>query len=133
MSNLFDKSLPKTTSYWKEGNIFFIKNTSFIVNMEEGKAMAELLIFAMKDKETVCLLIDNREAKGAWPKKVSQIWESNDAYISSLQSKKMATLTSSTVTMMQTNRLSRLHGMETFSKAFNTDFNDEVKEFLLGK
>lgn len=131
MDKSFDKRLPKTTKYWIEGNIFYIENKSFFVTLEEGKAMAELLLFAMNEKSTISLLIDNREAKGAWPKDISQIWETDERYLKSVQNKKTATLTSSTITTMQTNRLSKLYGMENVSKAFNSDFNDEVKEFLL--
>lgn len=128
---MFDKNLPKTTTYEKQGQIFIIKNTSFFVDLEEGQAMAELLVYAMNDKSTKGLLIDNRQAKGAWPKEVSQIWESDNRYITAITNKKIATLTSSMVTTMQTNRLSKEHGLEDTSRAFNSDFNDEVKSFLL--
>lgn len=131
MSNIFDKNLPKTTSYWKKDKIFFIKNTSFFVKLEEGQAMAELLSYAMNDRTTVGLVIDNREAKGAWPNEISQIWESDMTYVSSLKNKKMATLTSSMITTMQTNRLSKEHGMAEYSRAFNSDFNDEVRLYLM--
>jgi|GEM_PF-1350813 len=130
MMNKFDNRLPKTTTYKIEDDIFFIKNTNFFVNLEEGKAMAELLTYAMNDKSTKALVIDNREAKGAWPSEVSEIWESNPEYINSITNKKTATLTSSAVTTMQTNRLSKNHGLAHISRAFNSDFNDEVKKFL---
>lgn len=131
MSNTFDQHLPKTTTYKKEGQFFVIKNSSFFVNFEEGKAMAELLVYAMNDKSTRALLIDNRDAKGAWPREISEIWEQDKRYINSILNKKIATLTSSAVTTMQTNRLSKDHGLENTSRAFNSEFTDEVKDFLL--
>ncbi|WAA08815.1 hypothetical protein [Fervidibacillus albus] len=132
MKNTFDDKLPKTTTYWIEGEIFFIKNTNFFVTLEEGKAMAELLIFAMQEKSTKAVVIDNREAKGAWPKEISQIWETDSRYINVISNKKMATLTNSAIKTLQTNRLSMEHGLATSSKAFNSDFNEEVKAFLFG-
>lgn len=132
MSNSFDKMLPKTTSYWKEGDLFFVKNTSFFINNEEGKAMAELLIHAMTDPSTKAVVCDNRLAKGAWPQEVLEIWASDSKYTQVINNKKMATLTSSSITAMQTNRVSKNSGLEATSKAFNSDFNDEVKRFLLG-
>jgi len=131
MMNGFDQNLPKTTSYWIEGDIFFINNTSFFANIDEGKAMAELLIFAMKDRSTKGIVFDNREATGAWPQEISQIWESDPRYTRVLSKKKMATLTNSTVKSMQLNRLSKNYGLEASSKAFSSDFNDQVKAFLL--
>ncbi len=132
MSYAFDNKLPKTTTYWSDGEIFYIKNTNFFVSLEEGKAMAELLMEAMNDPSTKALVIDNREAKGAWPKEISQIWESDARYVQTIGKKKTATLTSSAITTMQTNRLSKKHGFANTSKAFHSDFNDEVKRFLLG-
>lgn len=133
MKNTFDSKLPKTTTYWTEGEIFFIKTTNFFLTLEEGHAMAELLIYAMQERSTKALVIDNREAKGAWPKEISAIWETDSRFAKGIKSKKMATLTSSPITTMQTNRLSREQGLANSSKAFNSDFNAEVKAFLLAK
>lgn len=131
MTNTFDQSLPKSTTYWIEGEILFIKTTNFFVTLEEGQAMAELLIFALTEKSTKGIVLDNRMAKGAWPKDIHQIWEKDPRYVAVLQNKKIATLTNSAVTTSQINRLSKEHGIGHSSKAFNSEFNNEVKEFLL--
>ena len=131
MKNTFDSNLPKTITYWIEDNIFFIKNTNFFVSMEEGHAMAELLIFAMKESSAKSIVLDNREAKGAWKNDIAQIWETDSRYTEVMTNKKMATLTNSAITTMQINRLSKEHGAIDTSKAFNSEFNDEVKNFVL--
>lgn len=131
MANSFDKSLPKTTTYWTEGKIFFIKNENFFFSKEETEAMVELLIFAMKDKFTKGIVIDNRDARSVWPKEIYQIFENHAEYRNVAQNKKIATLTNTALKMGQTDRLSRAHGIDELSKTFNTDFNDEVKAFLL--
>ncbi|MCT4631419.1 MAG: hypothetical protein N4A76_01630 [Firmicutes bacterium] len=132
MANVFDNRLPKTTTYWKEGEIFFIKHESFRVNLDEGQAIAELLRFAMEDKSTKALLVNNREAKGAWSKDINKLWEGGSDNTSNLPVKRMATLTNSIITTMQINRISKSNGIEEWSKAFNSEFNDEIKGFLLG-
>lgn len=129
--NNFDSRLPKTTTYWIEDGIFFIKHTNFMVSLEEGQAIAELLKYALEDKQTKAMLINNRDAKGAWPQELNQLWEGGSENTANLPVKKMATLTNSAITTMQINRVSKSNGIEEWSKAFNTDFNDEVKGFLL--
>lgn len=126
----FDNKLPKTVTYWTDGKIFYIKNTNFFVTVEEGHAMAELLIFAVNDPATSAIVFDNKDAKGAWPKEIQGIWETDSRYISVIKNKRMATLTNSAIKTMQTNRVSKEFGLEDISKAFNSDFNDEVKAFL---
>ncbi|AIQ64690.1 hypothetical protein PSTEL_17835 [Paenibacillus stellifer] len=39
----FDLRLPDTTTYWKDGDIFFIKHTNFLISMEEAYAIGEML------------------------------------------------------------------------------------------
>lgn len=132
MMKTFDSRLPKTTTYWKDGQIFIIKHDSFMVSLEEGQAIAELLRFAMEDKSTKALLINNREAKGAWSKEINELWEGGSDNTENLPVKKMATLTNSAITTMQINRISKSNGIAEWSKAFNSEFNEEVKQFLLG-
>lgn len=131
MANSFDKSLPKTTTYWTDGKIFFIKNTDFFFSTYEAQAMIELLIFAMKDKFTKGLVIDNREARSVWSKEIYQMFETNEEYRKVINNKKMATLTNSSLKMGQTDRLSKEVGILETSRTFNSEFNDEVKAFLL--
>lgn len=131
MENAFDEKLPKTITYWTEGDIFFIKNTNFFVSIEEGHGMAELLIYAMKDPSTKGVVLDNREATGAWPKDISQIWETDTRYSKVINNKKMATLTNSAITTMQINRLSKAYGAFETSRGFNSEYNDEIKAFVL--
>ncbi|MFI8685974.1 hypothetical protein [Rossellomorea sp. NPDC077527] len=131
MKNSFDSKLPKTITYWTEGEIFFIKSTNFFVTVEEGHGMAELLIFAMKDPSTKVIVLDNREAKGAWTKEITQIWETDSRYTEVMNNKKIATLTNGAITTMQINRLSKEHGALDSSRAFNSEFNDEIKAFVL--
>jgi hypothetical protein len=131
MANAFDSRLPKTTTYWREGEIFVIKHTNFFVTLEEGTAIAELLMYGLQDPSTKAMLINNREAKGAWPAELNELWSNADQSID-LPVKKTATLTNSAITTMQINRISKNGGMEEWSKGFNCDFNDEVREYLLG-
>ncbi|MCH4887660.1 hypothetical protein EZV73_08750 [Acidaminobacter sp. JC074] len=127
----FDSRLPKTTTHWKEGQIFIIKHDSFRVTLEEGQAIAELLRYAIEDRSTKALLINNRQAKGAWSKEINELWEGGSNNTENLPVKKMATLTNSAITTMQINRISKSNGIEAWSKAFNSEFNDEVRDFLL--
>ena len=128
-----DKRLPKTTSYWKEGEIFFIKHTSFLITTAENQAISELIIQTMNDNSIKGLVINNREARGAWPKHVVDSALQEDSHQSDLfKKKKIATLTNSVSTTMQMNRVTKEINMEEWAKAFNSEFNEEVKAFLLG-
>lgn len=126
----FDSQLPKSTTYWKENDIFFIRHTSFLVSKEQAYAIGELLKEAHKDKDTKAIVIDNREAKGTWTQEVNKIWMEVSAEVSNEISKKVVTLTGDVIAAMQINRLSKNGGTEKMSKAFCSDFNDEVKTFL---
>lgn len=131
MNNIFDKQLPKTTTYWQEGELFFIKNSNFFINEEESKALIKLLTFAMKDPLTKGLVIDNRESTGAWPKGILEIFDNSSTTGVHIERKKIATLTNSIFRSGQTNRLSKEYGIHETSRTFTTEFNDEVKSFLL--
>ncbi|MNI76774.1 hypothetical protein D3C73_1330240 [compost metagenome] len=126
----YSSVLPQTTTYWKEDGIFFIKHTTFLVTMEEAYAIGELLMKAHRDKETYALVIDNREAKGAWTQEVNKVWMEVTMEISNEAPKKVATLTGDMISSMQINRLSRSNGSEKVSKAFCSDFDDSVRAFL---
>lgn len=126
----FDNKLPKTTTYWKEKDIFYIKHASFSVTMQEASAIAELLKTALRDKDTTAVVIDNHEAKGVWTQEVNKIWEHVPFEVRNERPKKFVTLTNSVTAAMQINRLSRSSGTENMSKAFYSDFNDEVKAFI---
>lgn len=126
----FDSLLPKTTTYWKADGIFFIKHTNFFVTLEEAYAIGELLKEAHRDKEAAAVVIDNREAKGAWTQDVNKVWIEVAMEISNEKPKKVATLTSDVVAAMQINRLSRSNGTDKLSKAFCSDFDESVRIFL---
>jgi hypothetical protein len=126
----FDNQLPKTTTYWKEGEIFYIKHTSFRVTVEEAYVIAELLKASATDQDTKAIVIDNREASGVWTPEVNKVWDDTTVGISVGKPKKFVTLTNSVTAAMQINRISRRTGNENMSKAFYSDFNDEVKAFL---
>ncbi|MBY9081592.1 hypothetical protein KIH86_04360 [Paenibacillus sp. HN-1] len=126
----FDLRLPNTTSYWKDGDIFFIKHTNFLISMEEAYAVGELLKEAHRDKSTSSIVIDNREAKGAWTQEVNKVWIEVSMEVSNEIPKKVVTLTRDVVAAMQINRLSRNNGTEKISKAFCSDFDESVKAFL---
>lgn len=128
--NQFDSRLPKTTTYWKEDDIFWIKHNNFIVSMDEGKAIAELLMFAGLDKSTKAMIIDNREAKGAWPQDINDLWQFDESQLSQMPQKKVATLTNSVIAAMQINRVSKNNGITHLAKAFYSDVTDEVLAFL---
>ncbi|MFC3749556.1 hypothetical protein [Paenibacillus sp. GCM10012306] len=126
----FDNQLPKTTTYWKENGIFHVKHTSFRVTIEEAYAIAELLKASVKDQDTKAIMIDNREASGVWTPEVNKVWDDTTVGISDERPKKFVTLTNSVTAAMQINRISRRTGNENMSKAFFSDFNDEVKAFI---
>lgn len=126
----FDNQLPKTTTYWKERGIFYIKHTSFRVIMEEAYAIGELLKVAFRDKDTRAVVIDNHEAQGVWTQEVNKVWEKVYVEVKDEKPKKTVTLTNSITAAMQINRLSKNSGTENISKAFYSDFNDEVKAFI---
>ena len=131
--NTFDSRLPKTTSYRRESRIFYIKHDNFMVSLEEGKAIAELLAYGIADKETDVMVIDNRDAGGAWPQELNELWSLEGTDFDSSQMKKTATLTNSMVAAMQINRIARNGGVSDVSKAFFSDLNDEVRAFLFGE
>ena len=126
-------NLPKTTRFWKDNGIFFIKHTSFRVTMEEAKEIGELLKEAYISKDTYAIVIDNYEAKGAWTQEVNQIWMDVATEVAGKSNKKVATITNDVITKMQINRLSKLNGSEKISRAFTSEFNEEVKQFLDSK
>jgi hypothetical protein len=128
--NEFDDKLPKTTTYWKEKEIFHIKHTSFRVTMEEANSIAELLKLAVRDQDTGAIVIDNREAAGVWTQEVNKIWDEVFAEVKDRTPKKYVTLSNSAVGAMQINRISRNNGTEHFVKAFFNDDTDEVKAFI---
>ena len=128
--NRFDERLPKTTSYRKEGKIFYIKHNSFLVTIEEGKAIADLLAYGIKDKSTTAMVIDNRQAKVAWSQELNELWSLDGHDIKPNDFKKTATLTNSVTAAMQINRISRAGGIGDLSKGFYSDLNEEVKVFL---
>lgn len=127
---MFKNKLPKTTTFWKDNGIYFIKHTSFNVTMEEAYAIGELLKDANRDKSTRAIVIDNREAKGAWTQEVNKVWLGVYVEVSNEKPKKVVTLASDVIATMQINRLSKQNGTEKISKAFCSDFNDEVKAFI---
>lgn len=131
MNYLFKKNLPKTTAYWREGEIFFIKNSNFFINENETKALIKLLMFAMRDPLTKALVIDNRNSTGVWPKEILEMFDNSGSTGIHMERKKIATLTNSIFRSGQTNRLSKEYGIHETSKTFTTDFNDDVKTFLL--
>lgn len=131
MTHSFKKRLPKTTSYWIENEIFFIQHTSFRISLEEGRAIQDLVLFALNDKHTIGIVIDNRKAKGAWSQSI--IEDSNNASNIGQYNKRIATLTNSAVTTMQMNRVAKTTSTETWAKAFSCDFNEEVETFIKGK
>ncbi|MCH4890991.1 hypothetical protein EZV73_25665 [Acidaminobacter sp. JC074] len=126
----FNGKLPKTTSYWVKDNLCFIKHTSFLITLEENKAISELIGMAMNDSSIKGIVINNREAKGAWPQDVLEASASDNASSKMVYTKKIATLTNSSITTMQMNRHARFGGVEKYAKAFNSEFNDDVKNFL---
>lgn len=126
----FDNQLPKTTTYWKEREIFYIKHTSFRVTVEEAHAIAELLKASARDQDTKAIVIDNRETNGVWTQEVNKIWDDVAVEVRDGKPKKFVTLTNSVTAAMQINRISRSSGTENISKAFYSDFNDEVKAFI---
>lgn len=74
---------------------------------------------------------DNREAKGVWSKKFTEV--TDDSNIDRTENgKKSATLTNSLTAVVQMNRFARQFDVQDQTKGFYSDFNDEIKEFLLG-
>jgi hypothetical protein len=126
----FYSQLPKTTTYWKDRGIFYVKHTSFRVTVEEAYAIGELLKVSVRDQDTKAIVIDNREANGVWTQEINKIWDEVSAEIRDERRKKFVTLTNSVTAAMQINRISRSSGTENMSKAFYSDFNDEVKAFI---
>ena len=127
---MYHNHLPKTTTYWKENGIFYIKHASFMVSMEEANAIGQLLKEAHRDRETKAIIIDNRESKGAWTQEVNSVWMNVSAEIIHEKPKKVVTLTSDVISAMQINRLSKNGGSEKMSKAFCSGLTEEVKAFI---
>lgn len=128
--NSFDNKLPKTTSYWKEDGIFHIRHKSFRVTYEEGKAIAELLKHGYNDKAAKTMVIDNREATGVWAQDINELWNIDPEEIDMKNPKKVIVLTNSAIAAMQINRIARNNNASKFSKAFFSDFTEEVYEFI---
>ncbi|TVY00375.1 hypothetical protein [Cohnella terricola] len=126
----FDDKLPKTTTYWKEKEVFHIKHTSFRVTMEEANAIAELLKLSVRDEDTKAIVIDNREASGVWTQEVNKIWDDVFVEVKDRKPKKYVTLTNSAIGAMQINRMSRGNGIENMVKAFFNDATGEVEAFI---
>lgn len=128
-----EKRLPKTTSYQIREDILFIKHTNFMITLDENKAITELIGQAQNNPSIKGIVINNREAKGAWPQEILEASATDNASSKVVFKKKIATLTNSAVTTMQMNRHTKVAGLESWAKAFNSDFNDDVKAFLLNE
>ncbi len=128
--NKFDKKLPETTTYWQEGNLFFVKHTSFKVSMDEARGIGELLVHAATRPGIKAVIIDSRDAKGVWAQEINEIWAESSSMSDQIGHIKFVTLANSVTAAMQINRLARNNGWGHNTKGFYSDMNDEVQAFI---
>jgi len=121
--------LPESTSHKTEGDTFIIKHKDLMISTEEAYSIKRIILQAGRNPKISKIIIDNREAKGVWPRNINKIWEETIEEALSFNIK-VASLTNSHTAAMQINRISRAAGISDISKAFFNDMNDEVRAFL---
>lgn len=119
--------IPETTEVSVDGDVVEWRNEEFMISMDEAEAIAEEVRQQMDDPSVEGVLVDNRDADGAWPAEVNELWSElmGEMYGAGLA---CATVSSSATNAMQINQLSESEGTDDRIQAF-TDYEDAL-EFL---
>lgn len=119
--------IPETTEVGVEGSLLRWTNADFVVSMDEAEAIADE-VRRQVDRESVdAVVVDNREADGAWPGEVTQLWGElmEELYTAEID---CATVSPSSTNALQINQIAEENGTNDRIKAF-TDYQ-EALEFL---
>lgn len=118
--------IPKSVIIKKEGTVLYWRNDSFHISVEEAGAVAQEVLKGASSPQITSLLVDNRQASGAWSPEVNEVWmklmENLAPHI-----QKSATI-ASVVTAMQINRISKHAGTDKVIRAFSD--LDEALQFI---
>ncbi|MBI9043808.1 MAG: hypothetical protein JEZ06_04940 [Anaerolineaceae bacterium] len=118
--------LPKNVIIRTEKNVLYWKNTTFNIDVDEAKIMADEIDRLAQKPEVSVLLVNNQGVKGAWPVDVNPIWGELMGKLSK-NIQKSATVAKNIV-VMQINRISKESGTLEQIRGFTN--MDEAKKFL---
>lgn len=119
--------IPETSEITVDDGILQWTNTEFMVSTEEAQALAEEVRRESERGSVQGVLVDNREADGAWPAEVTDLWGElmGELYEADID---CATVSPSATNALQINQLAEGNGTHDQIKAF-TDYQ-EALEFL---
>jgi hypothetical protein len=115
-------SVPQSTSVTVRDNTVYWENSSFNVTVDEAEAIARAVREEMNKADIDGVLVDNREASGAWPSEVDHVWGELMADIYA-QDIPCATLCPSVSNALQIDRLSKDN--DTYDRIRGFEPNDE--------
>lgn len=122
--------LPETSIVRKQKGVYYLKNSTLLVNREEADSIASSIRGAYRDPTIKVLIIDNSEAIGVWkPEAQEEAW-AVVGDVMTQSSKKSVTLTKNIIATAQINRLAQKHGLSDRIKAFENGLTNEVWQFL---
>lgn len=116
--------LPDTTKLSINGRVLEWQNDEFMISQAEAEAIAGEVRRQMNEDRVSAVLVDNRNADGAWPAEVNELWSElmGEMYAAGLD---CATVSSSATNAMQINQLSSEEGTDDRIQAF-TDYEDAL-------
>lgn len=119
--------IPETSEITVEDSVLRWTNTEFMVSTEEAQALVEKVRQKSERRSVHGVLVDNREADGAWPAEVTDLWGElmGELYEEGID---CATVSPSATNALQINQLAEENGTHDQIKAF-TDYQ-EALEFL---
>ncbi|WP_255193093.1 hypothetical protein [Natronobeatus ordinarius] len=121
--------VPDTTHIVKDGGLVLWRNDDFIISVAEAESIVAELRRLLEHDETAAVFVDNRNAGGAWPADVNEVWAElmGDLYE---QGVRCATVSPNVTNAMQINRLATDAGMDDAIKAFDPDGYQDAVDFV---
>jgi hypothetical protein len=111
------------------GNTVYWENESFDITVEEANTIADDVRRRMRESDVDSVVVDNREARGAWPSDVDQVWNElmTDMYAEDVA---CATICPSVSNALQLDKLSRENGTDDLIQAFEPGEEESALEFV---
>jgi len=122
-------SIPQSANVTIRDNTLYWENTSFSVTVDEAEAIARTVREEMTRAPIDAILVDNREANGAWPSEVDPVWGELMADIYA-QDIPCATLCPSVSNALQIDKLSKNNDTYDRIRGFDPHEESEALEFL---
>ena len=121
--------VPDTTHIVNDDELILWRNDEFIISVAEAEAIVAELEPLLEREETAAVFVDNRNAGGAWPADVNEIWAElmGDLYERGVR---CATVSPNVTNAMQVNRLATDAGMDDEIRAFDRDAYQDAVDFV---